>query len=161
MITLRVLLPDDIPIIKSWPPYPPEFSELDYSLRDGGWLDEYYKKAGTSIFVAVDHDRIAGFSIISKEKSDSAEFRIALHPDMPGKGMGKAITLLTLRQGFSDPAISTIRLIVRKSNPRARKLYETVRFRNTGECSLEILGNPVDFFVMAIDRKTFFMENST
>jgi nicotinamidase-related amidase/RimJ/RimL family protein N-acetyltransferase len=156
MITLRVLLPEDIPFIKSWPPYPPEFSELDYSLRDDGWLDEYCRKAGTSILIAEDHDRIIGFSILSKCESGSAEFRIALHPDNLGKGMGKTITLLTLRQGFSDPAISTIRLIVRKSNPRARKLYEMVRFRNTGEYTLEIMGKPVEFFTMVIERKTFF-----
>lgn len=160
MITLRPLLSEDIPVIKSWPPYPQEFSELDYSLRDGGWLDEYYKKAGTTIYVAEDHGRITGFSLISQDKVDSMEFRIALHPDMLGKGMGKTITHLTLRQGFSDPDFSTLHLIVRKSNPRARKLYETVGFKNSGECTLLIKGKSVDFFTMVIEKNTFLLENS-
>ncbi len=159
MTVLRKLTGEDIPGIKSWPPYPPEFSDLDYSLRDGGWLDEYCTKAGTNLFVVTNQGRIAGFSIITKEDYGTAEFRIALHPDNLGKGIGKTATLLTLQQGFSDPDISTIRLIVRKNNPRARKLYETLRFRPTGECTSVVNGKNVEFFTMEIDRKTFFTEN--
>lgn len=159
MIALRKLTGEDIPGIKSWPPYPPEFSELDYSLRDGGWLDEYRTKAGTNIFVATDQDGIAGFSLISNVDTGTAEFRIALHPETLGKGTGKTVTLLTLQQGFSDPGITLIRLIVRKNNPRAKKLYESLRFRHTGECTSVVNGKRVEFFTMAIDRKTFFMEN--
>lgn len=161
MSTVRNLIPGDIPRIKSWPPYPPEFSDLDYSLRDGGWLDEYSTKAGTEIFVAEDEGRIAGFSIISKEDGNSAEFRIALHPGNIGNGMGKTLTLLTLNRGFSDPDISLIRLIVRKNNTRARKMYENLRFRHTGESTSFIDGRMVEFFTMVIDRKTFDMVNST
>ena len=161
MITLRNLIPGDIPRIKSWPPYPPEFSDLDYSLRDGGWLDEYSTKAGTEFFVAEDLGRIAGFSLISKENSNSAEFRIALHPGNIGNGMGKTLTLLTLHHGFSNPDISMIRLIVRKNNTRARKMYENLRFRHTGESTSVINGQMVEFFTMMIDRKTFDMVNST
>jgi diamine N-acetyltransferase len=161
MIALRQLTDEDIPGIKSWPPYLPEFFDLDYSLRDRGWLDEYRTKTGTNIFVATDPGGIAGFSIISKGDSGTAEFRIALHPDTLGKGTGKTVTLLTLRHGFSDPDISLIRLIVRKNNPRARKLYETLRFTHTGECTSVVNGKQVEFFTMAIDRKTFFMENKT
>jgi len=161
MIALRTLTDEDIPGIKSWPPYPPEFSVLDYSLRDGGWLDEYRTKAGTNLFVGTDEGGIAGFSIISKDDDGTAEFRIALNPDNLGQGIGKIVTLLTLQQGFSDPDISLIRLIVRKNNPRARKLYETLRFRHTGECTSVVNGKQVEFFSMAIDRKIFFMENKT
>ncbi|PKL70416.1 MAG: N-acetyltransferase [Methanomicrobiales archaeon HGW-Methanomicrobiales-1] len=161
MIALRKFTDEDIPGIKSWPPYPPEFSELDYSLRDGGWLDEYRTKAGTNIFVVTDPSGLAGFSIITKEDTGIAEFRIALHPDNLGKGIGKTATLLTLQQGFSDPDITRIRLIVRKNNPRARKLYETLRFRHTGECISVVNGKNVEFFTMVIDRKTFFTVDKT
>jgi len=84
-----------------------------------------------------------------------AEFRIALHPDRLGQGIGRTVARLTLAHGFSDPAISRIRLIVRKNNPRARRLYEALQFRMTGECIGEIQGNPVDFFTMEINRETF------
>jgi diamine N-acetyltransferase len=161
MITLWNLIPDDIPRIKSWPPYPPEFSDLDYSLRDGGWLDEYNTKAGTEIFVAENQGRIAGFSIISNKDVNLAEFRIALHAGNIGNGMGKTLTLLTLHRGFSNSDISLIRLIVRKNNTRARKMYENLRFRHTGESTSVINGRMVEFFTMIIDRKTFEMVSTT
>ena len=44
MFTLRPITSDDIAIIREWPPYPPEFRDLDYALREGGWLDEYRRK---------------------------------------------------------------------------------------------------------------------
>ena len=65
MLTLRMLKPDDIQIIKSCPPYPPESAELDYALRDGGWLDEYGTKTGTEIMVAEEQGEMVGFSILS------------------------------------------------------------------------------------------------
>lgn len=159
MITLRNLIPEDIPLIKSWPPYPAEFSDLDYSLRDGGWLDEYSTKTGAEIFVAEYQYRIAGFSLIAKEDGNTAEFRIALHPGNIGNGIGKTLTLLTLHHGFLDPDISTIRLIVRKNNTRARKMYEKLKFQHTGESTSITNGRIVEFFTMMIDRKTFGMVN--
>jgi diamine N-acetyltransferase len=159
MLTLRMLKPEDTRLIKSCPQYPPEFTELDYALRDGGWLDEYSTKKGAEILVADDLGEMVGFSILSKDEEGSAEFRIAIHPDKLGKGFGKALAILTLRYGFSTPGISRIRLIVRKNNPRAKKLYETLLFRHTGECTEEIKGKPVDFYRMEIDRGTFFAAN--
>jgi hypothetical protein len=41
-IVLSSLEPNDITIIREWEPYPAEFSELDYALREGGWLDEFH-----------------------------------------------------------------------------------------------------------------------
>ena len=84
--------------------------------------------------------RSAGFSIIAREPGGSAEFRIALHPERLGQGIGKTITHLSLAHGFSDTATTTIRLIVRKNNPRAERLYEHLHFRHTGECTKEIRG---------------------
>lgn len=156
MIILRPVAHDDIALIKSWPPYPSEFRDLDYALRDGGWLDKYSRKTGADILIAEEDGEINGFSVITRESGNIAEFRIALHPEKLGQGRGKTISRLTLKQGFSYPAIATIRLIVRKNNPRARKLYESLHFRNTGECTEEIQGKPVEFYRMEIDRNTFF-----
>ena len=155
MISLRPLKEPDIRIIKSWPPYPAEFSGLDYALRDSGWLDEYVGKAETEIFVAEDAGTIVGFSIFSCKTGGNAEFRIALHPERVGHGLGKAIALLTLRRGFSHKEIRSIRLIVRKTNLRAQKLYATLGFRSVGECTEEIQGKPVEFYRMTIDRDQF------
>jgi len=155
MISLRMVNEQDISTIKSWPPYPVEFSGLDYALRDSGWLDEYSGKAGTDILIAEDADTIAGFSILSRDGDGCAEFRIALHPERVGHGLGKTIALLTLRHGFLDPALHSIHLIVRKTNLRAQKLYASLRFQRMGECTEEIQGKPVEFFQMTVRRDLF------
>ena len=156
MINLRALLDDDLPGIRSWPAYPEEFRDLDCTFREGGWLDEYRSKPGNEIFLAADGEKAVGFSLVSRNGSGCTEFRIALHPDQIGKGLGKTITLLTVARGFADPAVAAIRLIIRKNNPRAHKLYASIPFRNTGECIEVIMGMPVPFFSMEIDRQTFY-----
>jgi RimJ/RimL family protein N-acetyltransferase len=161
MMILRPLRNEDIPRIKAWPQYPPEFADLDYCLRDGGWLDEYRGKPGTEILVAVEMGAATGFTLISRNGSGCAEFRIALHPGWIGKGMGRIILRRTLEYCFADMSISQIRLIVRKNNLRAQKLYTSFHFRPTGECVEEIAGKPVQFFTMEIDRRTFFLENKS
>jgi len=155
MIVLRPATPEDIRRIREWPPYPAEFRDLDYALGENGWLDEYRDKSGADIFIADDDGEIAGFSIISRESGGTAEFRLALHPDRLGQGIGREIALLALSHGFSDPDTGTIRLIVRKNNPRAERLYEGLQFRKNGECVERIQGKPVEFFSMEIDREAF------
>jgi diamine N-acetyltransferase len=155
MIALRPVAPEDVLTIRRWPPYPAEFRDLDYALRQEGWLDEYRNKGTADILVAECDGEIAGFSIISREQGGTAEFRIALHPERLGQGIGKEIARRSLARGFSDPAIERIRLIVRKNNPRAGRLYEALKFQKTGECIEEIQGTPVEFSTMEIDRATF------
>ena len=46
---------------------------------------------------------------------------------------------------------------MRKSNPRARRLYENCGFIETGECRKEIQGIMVDLFEMAMEKETFEM----
>jgi diamine N-acetyltransferase len=159
MITLRPLRNEDIPHIKAWPSYPEEFRDLDYCLRDGGWLDEYREKPGTEILVAMDQGEIAGFSILSRDGRGGVEFRIALHPGRIGSGAGRIILRRTLEYCFADMSISKVRLIVRKNNLRAQRLYLSVKFHATGECTEEIQGHAVQFFTMEIERRTFFLEN--
>ncbi len=160
MLTLCPLTHADIPVIKSWPPYPPEFADLDYCLRDGGWLDEYGKRPKTSILVAKKSKEIAGFSILARDGRGGAEFRIALHPARIGTGTGRAVIRSTLEYCFADMTIRSVRLIVRKNNLRAQALYAAANFRPAGECCEEIAGKPVEFFAMEIDRRTFFLEKN-
>lgn len=155
MIELRELRDEDVAIIKAWPLYPEEFSELDYSLRDGGWLDEFLPRTGTELFVATTGETIAGLSLLARESGNRAEFRIALHPEKIGLGIGRRVVFLTLAHGFADPCIITIRLIVRKTNHRAKRLYESLMFRTTGECTEEVQGKMVVFYSMELDRDTF------
>jgi diamine N-acetyltransferase len=152
MISLRPLQSGDIPVIRAWPPYPPAFAMLDYALREGGWLDEYGGKEGTGILAAEDGKDIIGFSILAKNPDGSAEFRIALHPEMIGRGLGKELALMTIRHGFRDSSLREIRLIVRKNNPRAQRLYESLGFDLRGECTEVVHGELVAFRRMVLGR---------
>jgi len=78
MISLRPLADADIPVIKAWPRYPPEFAGLDYSLRDGGWLDAYRKNNDTGVFAATDGSAIAGFSLLLWDHDGAPELMVAL-----------------------------------------------------------------------------------
>ncbi len=40
MIQLRPIIPEDISEI-NWPPYLGGFEQMDYALRNNGWLDEF------------------------------------------------------------------------------------------------------------------------
>jgi len=154
---LREINEQDITNIKIWPAYPEEFKDLDYALRDSGWIDEYMGKDSTRIYIAEESGVAIGFTILSKDsaKSCQAEFRIALNPDYLGQGFGKMLTLMALEKGFQELGLQRIYLIVRKSNPRARRLYENCGFVETGECSKEIQGIMVDLFEMALEKQTF------
>lgn len=154
MIQLRTLVPDDIDPIRNWPPYPPEFSELDYALRRNGWLAEYRDKPDTWCFAAEQAGDLIAFTILSKTEEDAAEFRIALRADRTGQGLGNAITTLTLAKGFSEMALSRIHLIVRKNNPRAIRLYTRLGFREQGECLKSVNGKQTNFLKMELRKES-------
>ncbi len=41
---LREMTEQDSAIIQNWPAYPTEFKDLDYALREAGWISEYLGK---------------------------------------------------------------------------------------------------------------------
>jgi RimJ/RimL family protein N-acetyltransferase len=152
MLEFRSIETGDAAVIHGWPPYPPEFAELNYALRDDGWLDKFRQKPATAIYVARQHGEIVAFSLLSKTAESSAEFRIALRADRLGRGLGKTVAALTLAQGFSDPGLNCIHLIVRKNNIRAQHLYRQLGFRETGRALMEINGSLIDFIEMKISK---------
>ena len=152
MLEFRSIKTGDAAVIHGWPPYPPEFAELNYALRDDGWLAEYRYKPATAIYVARQRGEIVAFSLLSKNAEAGAEFRIALRADRLGRGLGKTVAALTLAQGFSDPGLNCIHLIVRKNNIRAQHLYRQLGFRETGRALMEINGSLIDFIQMEISK---------
>lgn len=152
MIKLRPLEAVDEATVQNWPAYPPEFENLDYALRAGGWLAEHRNKPDTWIYIAEQAGEIIAFSILSKSSKTEAEFRIALRADKIGEGWGKIITSMTLAQGYAKHQLSCIHLIVRKNNPRAISLYRRLGFIEHGECLREANGKPVNFLTMRISR---------
>jgi diamine N-acetyltransferase len=87
--------------------------------------------------------------------TNEAEFRIALHPDRTGKGLGRKVTLATLKKGFGQLGLEKIYLIVRKNNSRAFKLYQSAGFAETGESVHTIQGKGIAFIDMSMTRERF------
>ncbi len=154
---LRETNEQDMAVIKIWRPYPEEFKDLDYALRDMGWIDQFSSKEETKIYTGEEDDTIMGFTILSRDNCPDgrAEFRIALNPDMLGKGIGRKLACMTLEKGFQELGLLEIYLIVRKNNQRARGLYEHIGFQYSGDCRKEICGIMVDLFEMTLDKETF------
>ncbi len=160
MIQLRNLLPDDLAAIRDWPPYPPEFKNLDYALRGNGWLDEYRSKPDTRCFAAMQAEELVAFTILSKTGDAEAEFRIALRGDRIGQGLGRAITAMTLARGFAEIGLGRIHLIVRKDNPRAMRLYRRLGFVEHGECVKNVNGKQVHFLIMELGKESYSPEGA-
>jgi RimJ/RimL family protein N-acetyltransferase len=156
---LREIAEQDVSVIQSWPVYPGEFKDLDYALREAGWISEYLGKEATTIYVAEERGALIGFTILSRDdadgKSSRAEFRIALHPHILGQGAGEKLARMTIRNGFEQLGLKRIYLIVRRSNPRARKLYLHCGFKDTGEYRKEVNGIVVDFQEMELEKENF------
>lgn len=140
--------------ISGWPPYPPEFEDLDYALRSNGWLTEYQNKPDTWFFAAEQVDELIAFTILSKTGEAEAEFRIALRADRAGQGLGGVITTMTLAKGFTEIGLSRIHLIVRKNNPRAIRLYRHLGFAERGECFKSINEKQTHFLIMDLLKES-------
>ncbi len=156
MISLRPLKAEDAQGIKLWPSYVDGFAEMDYALREKGWIDEFQSKPGTWIYIAEAHSATVGFSLLSTSQKGEAEFRIAIHPHWIGKGMGKAITLDTLKLGFEEKNLDKIDLIVRKTNHAAARLYQKLGFAITGASLHVILGQSIEFTDMSMSKQSFY-----
>lgn len=140
---MRRATPQDRRAIAKWPPYPAEFRELDYALRESGWLDEFLEKAW--IYVAERDQVPIALSLLAMGEESEAEFRIALHADYLGNGLGRVIAQRTLELGFHVHGLRRIHLIVRKNNHRARNLYESMGFQPSGSCMKVVDGFRVEF----------------
>lgn len=155
MIDLRPIGTEDIAEIKNWPSYSDGVEQMDYALREHGWLDEFWQRPNTWIYIARLIKQVIGFSLLSITSDGEAEFRIAIHPHHMGKGLGKQVTLATLKTGFQQLNLDRINLIVRKNNRRASKLYESIGFTTTGESVHAIQGKDIEFTDMVMTKEKF------
>jgi len=150
MLELSLLTTADAEAIRRWPPYPPTFDQLDYALREGGWLDQFPAGAQTRRFGTREDSILVGFSLLTHITVADAEFYIALHPQQIGHGIGREITQRTLQFGFDQLSLQRIYLKVRKWHQRGIALYEGVGFKPCGEIVELIQGEPVPFLSMEI-----------
>lgn len=159
-VRLRNLSESDLVAIKNWPSYPPEFAELDYALRENGWVAEFKEKTKTSCFGVEQAGELIAFTILSTTGDQEAEFRIALRADKIGQGLGAQIISLTLEHGFSRLGLFRIHLIVRKNNLKAFQLYRQMGFIQRGECHKICNEKQVLFTIMDITKKENHMKRA-
>ncbi len=155
MVELRLIREEDITEINNWPDYIDDFAQMNYALREHGWLDEFSRRPKTWIYIADLDKQVVGFSLLSITADGKAEFRIAMHPRWTGKGLGREVTLATLKTGFQQLNLDRIYLIVRKNNHRAAKLYENIGFTMTGESVHAIHGKFIEFIDMDMTKGKF------
>ena len=155
VIELRPITAEDAAEVKNWPAYADVFEAMDYALREGGWLDEYWGRPMTWIYTAVVNGQTRGFSLFSTTAEGEAEFRIAVHPQWIGKGLGSQIAFETLKKGFFQLNLNRIHLIVRKENQVAFKLYEGLGFTKSGESTCVIQGRIIEFIDMDMSKEKF------
>ncbi len=155
MVNLRSITAEDIARIKKWPVYLDGFEQMDYALREHGWLDEYRDKPKTWIFIAEANKRVIGFCLLHITAKGQAEFRIAIHPRKTGKGWGKKVAMATLKKGFQQLNMDKIHLIVRKNNHPAIKLYQSIGFIKSGESTHTIQNKCIEFEDMALTKEKF------
>lgn len=154
-VELRALAEHDVALIRRWPPYPPEFEELDYALRADGWLNEYRSKPDTWCFAAEQSGDVVAFTILSKIDKEAAEFRVALRADATGRGLGAAVTSKTLSEAFSKLGFLKIHLIVRENHARAIRLYLGLGFVEKEKTIKNINQKLVRFCVMELNKDAF------
>ena len=155
MVHLRSITAEDIARIKNWPAYVDGFAQIDYALRDNGWLDEYRDRPQTSIFIAEVNRQAAGFCLLSSTATGDAEFRIAIHPRKTGMGLGRKVAVATLKKGFRGLNLDKIHLIVRKNNLPAIRLYQSIGFKKFGESTHMIQGKQIECDDMALTKEEF------
>ena len=155
MINLRSITAEDIAQIKNWPAYVDGFEQMDYALREHGWLDEYRDQPEAWIYIAEANEQIIGFCLLNVTAEGQAEFRIAIHPHKMGKGLGKKVAIATLKKGFQQLNMDKIHLIVRKNNHPAIKLYQSIGFIKSGESTHTIQNKCIEFEGMALTKEKF------
>lgn len=154
-ICLAAMRPEEIAAIGQWPSYEGVHAQMDYALRDGGWLAHFCGDGGNHCYAARLDGVCVGFSLLIRQGMTEAELRIAVHPLLVGQGLGAAIMAKTLAAGFGELGFAAIWLIVRKNNPIARRLYARCGFQLLGETGRTIQGQAVEFFRMRLSRAQY------
>jgi len=150
-IQLRSFCAVDKAAIEKWP----KFEELDYALRQDGWIDEFSDQSDVRLFAVEQSSELIAFTILALTAPTEAEFRIALRGAKAGQGLGRIITDKTLAIGFNEIGLERIHLIVRKNNPRAVGLYRKIKFVSCGECCKTVNNKPAACLMMSILKNDF------
>ena len=121
--------------IRTWR-YEGFYASFNYALENEGWLDTYRAE---KIYRVEKDQRTVGIFFLIERKDGKWEYRILVHPVELGKGFGKRITLIALREA-QRLGIDELMLLVRLDHDVAYQLYRSVGFVETGRVREIIAG---------------------
>jgi ribosomal-protein-alanine N-acetyltransferase len=134
--------------VESVEPDWPAIVAIDRAAFSGFWgmsalgLEEAFQaNKSAALLTASFEGRTAGYAIVGTHWGVSYLHRIAVHPDVEGRGLGRSLLSACVGWGVSDGGRVMV-LNVRPDNDRAQRLYRRGGFANTGT-SLSVLRHRV------------------
>lgn len=146
---------EDKKVINNWPKYSYGDMQIDYAVRENGWIEQYLKYPNDKIYIGMENSEILGFTILHYNKNSEVEFLIMIKSTKIGQGYGKKLSIMTLNKCFTELDLEKVSLAVRKDNKKAMELYDRLGFYYTGGCIRKIEGVDIEFFNMELSRSLF------
>jgi ribosomal-protein-alanine N-acetyltransferase len=98
------------------------------------FLDALIKTEGNRFFVAVENEKVIGYTVAAASGIDGHLVSVAVDPRCRLKGIGTALLSAVMR-GLVEEGVEEIHLEVRKGNRAAMSFYERIGFRVSSEIS--------------------------
>ncbi|CCN82488.1 putative acetyltransferase [Vibrio nigripulchritudo SFn27] len=87
------------------------------------------KEENLKFYVLIDDEAPVGFIEINRvSATESRLCRVAVNPDIRGKGVGRKLVEFSMQQIRQDPAVEEVSLAVFHSNTSAKRCYDSVGF---------------------------------
>lgn len=125
-----------------------EIHELDTRAFDGFWgmsqlglRDAFSTNSSSAVAIIRVSGELSGYSLLGSQWGVAYLHRIAVHPDLTGRGHGRNLLWASIGWGRNLGARSML-LNVRRENEMARALYKRVGFADT-RADLQVLRNTV------------------
>ena len=150
MNTLKPLPAQARDEIYMWGQYPDIFSELNYAIQSGGWLDTIATKKTCHAFGFYTPD-LVGLSLLDEFEGEQAEFYIAIKPSCLNMGYGKRLMLATIDKGF-ELGFKKLSLKVRLNHKVGIAMYEKLGFETQKTIEMDINGELTSFYLMELDK---------
>lgn len=101
--------------------------------QTAAWLLHVCDIGPAQFVVEIGHNLVGHSMLCPGPRKNEAELAVFLHQNFHGLGLGKLLTLGTLRYGCKQLQLDRVWLSVQGSNPRALRLFEDIGFRSAKE----------------------------
>jgi RimJ/RimL family protein N-acetyltransferase len=101
--------------------------------QTAGWLRHVCDIGSAQFVIVIGRDLVGHSMLCPGQHKNEAELAVFLQQDLHGLGLGKLLTLGTLRYGCKELQLNRVWLSVQGSNPRALRFFEDIGFRPAKE----------------------------